>query len=53
MNGELSRRDERIAIQRFFAEFMRIFCIYGLNGLNGLNGHKTAKNTAFFFVFLI
>jgi hypothetical protein len=35
--GDLSRCDERLAIQRFFAEFMLLFCIYGLNS------HKTAK----------
>jgi len=43
--GDLSRCDERLLNQRFFAEFMQIFCIYGLNG------HKTAKNTEFSCVF--
>lgn len=44
MTGELSRYNERLAIQRFFAEFMQIFRIYGLNS------HKTAKNTEFSYI---
>jgi len=42
--GGLSRCNERLAIQRFFAEFMRLFCIYGLNI------HKIAKNMAFSYI---
>ena len=40
----LSRCNERLSIQRFFAEFMQLCCIYGLNS------HKTTKNTAFSYI---
>lgn len=42
--GELSRCDERLLNQRFFAEFMLLFCIFVSNS------HKTVKNIAFPYI---